>query len=267
MSLRFKADEPVIWTRFSALNPGGMTMNLYLVTDSPMFIGEIPTTFQNGFPNTRWNGRKSADYPVTRVFTGELDRSKLAKYPNIARILDEDVWSDAKDDERHEMMKLNETDPERFARQTAPRYRGLWMTRFMGHAPQESLSKELNFVPEKASSKQAAARLATVLRRNASLAEGKRKAIECLRASEAHIDFAALTSELSGPDADIRRAFAEALGALARKSTAPALIDAMEREEDFFARAALRDALAVISGERHKLTEAGKYRQWWEKNR
>jgi len=267
MGLRFPTSEPVIWTRFTTLNPGGLTINLYVVTDSPMFIGEIPTTFQNSWPNSRWNGKGSADYPVTRIFTSELRREALARYSHMTRVLDEDVWSDLGTEKRLEKVKQAEADPARFAEQTRPRYERLWLTRFMGHAPAESLANELNFVPEKATTKEAAARLITVLKRNSSDRTGKRKAIDALRASTVQVDPSSLITELKTEDAPILGAVAETIGALNLKSAVPALIDAMEKTDDFFARAAIRDALVSITGQRFKLTESGQYREWWERNK
>jgi hypothetical protein len=267
MGLRFKAAEPVIWTRFSALNPGGMTMNLYVVADSPIFIGEIPTTYETSRTPGGWNGRGSANYPVTRVFTARLKRAELLPHPNLSRVLDEDVWLDADPKRSQEVMKIRDRAPERFDELTAPRYEGLWMTRFMGHAPQESLAKEINFVPETAWDESGAQRLLNVLKRTSSDAAGRRKSVRCLKSSAKHAPIPSMVSELTSPEAGIRRAIAEALGAIAPKSAVPSLVDAMEKEEDFFARAAMRDALAATTGERFKLTEASKYREWWEKNK
>jgi len=268
MGMRFETPEPVIWTRLTALNPNGMTMNLYLITDSPMFIGEFPSTWQNSLPVMgRWQGKGNADFPVTRVFTGQVSRPEILKHKHLIRVLDEDVWMDAGPEKRDEMKRLREVSEERFAELTSPLYKGLWLTRFMGYAPSETLANKIHFTAEKAWDKLSAATQMSVLKRNASNAAGRRKALDAIRASAEHADVAAISAELGGSDDGVRRAVAEALGFLSAKAAVPALIDAMEKEEDFFARAAMRDALTAITGESHRMTEAAKYREWWNRNK
>jgi hypothetical protein len=267
MALRFKTAEPVIWTRFSALNPGGMTMNLYVVADSPFFVGEFPSTYTTRLPAQRWDGRGSASYPVTRVFSSSIQRANVARFPNLSRVIDQDVWLPEPQETRDAMAKLLKEDPAEYARKTAPRYEGLWITRFMGHASQEMLSRQIHFVPEKAWDRTAALGLSDTLKRMCHDADAREKIIECLKSSAAHVEADRLTGELSSPETGLRRAFAEAIGALKLKPCVPALIDAMDKEENYFSKTAMRDALAAITGQRHKITEAAKYREWWEKNR
>jgi HEAT repeat protein len=100
---------------------------------------------------------------------------------------------------------------------------------------------------------------------------GKEKAMSCLRASREHVQRATVVEYiaefLGSAELGIRRGAVEALEEFGGKAAVPSLTEAMDKEDDFFVRTAMRDALAKITGERHKLTEAQKYREWWEKNK
>jgi HEAT repeat protein len=133
------------------------------------------------------------------------------------------------------------------------------------------LAKEIHFAPEKAWDKRGAAKLVRVLARNFHDKVGKEKALACIRESREYVETEtvaeALKDYLASAEIGLRRGAAETLGELGGKPAVPSLIEAMDKEDDFFVRTAMRDALTKITGERYKLTEAQKYREWWGKNK
>jgi hypothetical protein len=238
MGLRFKTRDIVIPTKVASIYPTGMPFAIYVLTNSAV-----------DFPKAWGKGRV-----VTMAVTAE---QILASAPLRAELADDAVM-----DRSGAMKKLADgLSAEKKDEFLKRKLSGLYLSKFAGHFSREQLAAgDLVFERDNLLDAKRVDELVADLKGD-DLAKVKSARAVLAAAGATHV--ATLAKHLAAAtDAQHRIAFAKVLAVIGELEAVPALIDALEKEDDRLAKMAVGDALTELTGHAEK-----DWRAWWEKNK